>query len=550
MTGADGGSAQQTFTLTVNTPTVSLAVSPTTISPGRTLTVAWAGIGAPTVTDWVALAPVGAVDTTYVAWRYTTGASDGSTGLTIPASVTPGTYELRLFARNGWQRLAVSELVTVAATITLTASPATIARGGTLTVVWEGIGVPSATDWVALAPVGAADTTYVAWQYTTGTGDGSMSLTIPASVIRGTYELRLFARNGLQRLAVSEPVRVSEATPLTASPAEVAPGGSLMVTWHDQLTSSATDWLALTLVNGPDASYVAWAYATGRPSDSAFLLLPDAMTAGSYEVRLYANNTYTRLAVSNSVTVSAPGPSLTASPAATAPGGTLTMRWQNIAAPTALDWVGLYAVGAEDEGYLTRWYTTGRASDRLLAVLPGSLADGSYELRLFADDTWTRLATSNAFQRRRRSEPRGQSGDVGSGRDSHRHVDGDRIAHFHGLGRSHPAECARQQPRGVDAIRRALPVEASVSPSLDPPRRAPISFTSLRGQRAASGGQQHDTGGTDADPEPHECGAWRTGHRDVGRHLDADLDGLAGGGSGRCLRFRLCRVGLHQRHGW
>ena len=130
--------------------------------------------------------------------------------------------------------LAVSEPITVAeATVTLTASPATIAPRGTLTVTWEGIGVPSATDWLALVPAGAADSSYVAWGYTTGASAGSTSLTIPPSVILGTYELRLFAQNSWQRLAVSEPITVAVTATLTASPAEVAPGGSVLgeVAW-------------------------------------------------------------------------------------------------------------------------------------------------------------------------------------------------------------------------------------------------------------------------------------------------------------------------------
>ena len=399
VTGGDGVFSQQTFTLTVNATTAVLAASPRTIAPGGTLTVMWEGIGVPSASDWIALVPVGGAEQAYAAWAYTTGASGGITSLTIPVSVTPGTYELRLFSQNSWQRvLAVSETITVAAaTVTLTASPATIEPRGTLTVTWEGIGVPSASDWLALVPAGAADSSYVAWVYTTGAGAGSTSLTIPPSAILGTYEMRLFANNSWQRLAVSEPITVAVTATLTASPAEVAPGGSVLVTWHGQLASSAADWLALAPVNAPDASYVVWAYATGRTSDSAFFLLPDGVTAGMYEVRLFANNSYTRVAVSNSLTVTAPGPSLTASPAATAPGGTLTTAWRNIAAPTELDWVGLYAVGAADADHVTRWYTTGRASDRLLKALPGSLADGSYELRLFANDTMTRLASGNAF---------------------------------------------------------------------------------------------------------------------------------------------------------
>ena len=46
-------------------------------------------------------------------WRYTTGAASGNLPLTIPATLAPGTYELRLFSNNGYSRLAISNAFTV-----------------------------------------------------------------------------------------------------------------------------------------------------------------------------------------------------------------------------------------------------------------------------------------------------------------------------------------------------------------------------------------------------------------------------------------------------
>ena len=385
----------KTFTWTVHLTAIS--ATPTTVAPGGTLTVSWQDIATPTATDWVGLVPMGAADTAYAAWWYTTGTTSGSRVVTLPATLPAGTYELRLFAQNNLQRLAVSSALTVSGP-TLSASPTTVSAGGTVTATWSGIGTPSATDWIALVPTGAADTAYAAWWYTTGAGNGSMGLTLAPSVTVGTYELRLFARNSWQRLAVSNTlITVPAVTTVTASPATVAPSGTLTVTWQGLATPSPSDWLALVPTGAADASYVAWVYATGRTNDSTLFTLPATLPAGSYDVRLFANDTFTRLAVSPPVTVTGPGPSLAVSPVAIAPGGTLTVAWRNIAAPTALDWVGLYAEGAADASYVTRFYTSGRATDRTLATLPGSVPAGTYELRLFTNDTLTRLATSNAF---------------------------------------------------------------------------------------------------------------------------------------------------------
>jgi len=56
---------------------------------------------------------------------------------------------------------------------------------------------------------GAPNTSYVAWRYTTGTGSGSVPLTVPSSVAPGTYEIRLFANNGYARLGTSNPFAVT-----------------------------------------------------------------------------------------------------------------------------------------------------------------------------------------------------------------------------------------------------------------------------------------------------------------------------------------------------
>ena len=102
-------------------------------------------------------------------------------------------------------RLATSNAFTVTAPppANLTATPATISLGGTLTAAWSGIAAPTATDWIGLYKPGAANSPSITWRYTTGAASGSVPLVLPSTVIPGTYELRLFANNGYTRLATS-----------------------------------------------------------------------------------------------------------------------------------------------------------------------------------------------------------------------------------------------------------------------------------------------------------------------------------------------------------
>src|SRR5207245_10860858 len=98
-----------------------------------------ANVAAPTGKDWIGLYPSpGATDSAFVAWRYTGGGGSGSAPLTIPAGTAAGTsYELRLFANDGYTRLARSGPIAVTAA-SLSASPASVAAGASTTLAWSG----------------------------------------------------------------------------------------------------------------------------------------------------------------------------------------------------------------------------------------------------------------------------------------------------------------------------------------------------------------------------------------------------------------------------
>jgi hypothetical protein len=105
----------------------------------------------------------------------------------------PGTYQLRLFANNGYTLLATSENFTVTAVnITLTETPASVLPGASVTAAWSGVPAPAASDWIGLFTPGASNSAYSAWRYTTGTASGSVPFTIPAGSAPGPYQLRIF----------------------------------------------------------------------------------------------------------------------------------------------------------------------------------------------------------------------------------------------------------------------------------------------------------------------------------------------------------------------
>ena len=103
---------------------------------------------------------------------------------------------------------------------------------------------------------------------------------------------------------------------LSQTPASVAAGGNMTATWSGIASPSATDWIAIYRVGEPDSAYNDWVYvnctqAPTSPAASgtcttglqAATRTGSPLTAGSYQLRLFANNSFTRLATSNNFTV-------------------------------------------------------------------------------------------------------------------------------------------------------------------------------------------------------------------------------------------------------
>ncbi|HEV8636652.1 MAG TPA: post-COAP-1 domain-containing protein [Chloroflexota bacterium] len=93
-----------------------------------------------------------------------------------------------------------------------------------------------------------------------------------------------------------------------------------------------------------------------------------------------------------------PVPSLSAAASAVT-GESFTVTWANISNATARDWLGLYPLGADDRGFIAWQYVScgptpvaPRPSGSCSFAAPAS--PGAYELRLFADDSLTRLAAA------------------------------------------------------------------------------------------------------------------------------------------------------------
>jgi hypothetical protein len=412
----------------------TLAPSPVAVQAGSVATITVSS-GPGNTTDWIALYPIGAADAAYLDWKYLNGSTappaSGLTSATIvfPMPVTAGDYEIRLFANNGYQRLATSTVVTVTAattqiTINGTAAPGTVTTSVGMTVsVGVTNGPANSGDWVVLAAAGASDTTFVDWRYLNGatappsTGMSSATLTFAAPASPGAYEFRFFVNNSSQRLATSGPLTV------TASSAEItvnggvppatvsAEAGSVATVAISRGPGNAGDWVALFAANAADTQYLGWQYlngSTAQPgsgvSDATLSVLLPA-SPGSYEFRFFSNNGYTRLAISSSVVIAAATAQLAVNgvvtpDSVTVPAGSTATVTVSNGPGNAADWVTLALAGSAETAFVDWRYLNGTtvppanglSTATVSFTVPVSAA--TYEVRLFAANTFERIATS------------------------------------------------------------------------------------------------------------------------------------------------------------
>src|SRR4030095_12328752 len=228
-----------------------------------------------------------------------------------------------LFTAGSYTRLATSATFSVTATApsvtqtTLGVTPTSVPAGSSVTAIWSGIAAPASTDWIGLYAPGAAAGTELAWIYVscwqtpgTATTSGSFAFPVPGTVAPGTYEFRLFTAGSYTRLATSATLTVT-ATTLSATPSSVPAGSSVTAAWSRLGAPTSWDWIGLYAPGTAAGTELAWIYVScshtpgsAKASGSCVFPIPGNVAAGTYELRLFAADSYTHLATSNLLNVS------------------------------------------------------------------------------------------------------------------------------------------------------------------------------------------------------------------------------------------------------
>jgi hypothetical protein len=378
-TPAPGGGSSTALTFTVR-DLPALSVSATSVAGGSAVTVTLTnGLGGSG--DWMSFAAVSAANNTFVQYTYV-GYGVTTRTWTVTAPSTPGTYEFRLFANNGYTRLATSPVVTVlpGPPAISSLSPAAVPAGSpalTLTVNGSGFTAGSIVRW------NGAD------RATTFVSTTRVRASIPAADLAaiGTAQVTVFDPSS--GTSPASPFAVLAAPVLSVSATTVTTGTAVTVTVTGGFGGSA-DWLSFAPTAAADSSYVQYTYVGAGVTTRTWTVVVTA--PGTYEFRLFTDG-YTRRATSPTITatVGIP-PSLTVSTTTAAPGSQVSVTLTNgYGGPT--DWLALAQAGAPPTSYIQYSYVGGTVTTRTWTFTMPS-APGTYEFRLFLNNGYTIAATS------------------------------------------------------------------------------------------------------------------------------------------------------------
>jgi hypothetical protein len=362
-----------------------VTTSAASYTTAQSIGVTWAGLPG-NATDWVGIAPAGSESTTVIYWTYTQSMDAGShTFGTLPV----GQYVARAFAADSYEMLDESAAFDVTASTlgNVSTNQANYSFDSDIVVTWAGL-PGTANDWVAIAPQGSSPTTVSRWVYTAGQVAGSFAFEAPGT--GGTYVARAFVDNSYMIVGESSPFAVGLS--VSTDKSSYTTSEPVIVSW-EFLPGNQFDWIAIAPAGSPTTTVTTWVYTNGAATGMNTF---GVLGAGAYVVRAFENNSYTLLDETDAFTVTGGGAATVGADAAMyAVGQDIVVTWSGLPG-NANDWIAIAPDGSADTSVLLWVYTAGQAAGSTTFV--GGLGSaGSYVVRAFENDSYTRLGESAAF---------------------------------------------------------------------------------------------------------------------------------------------------------
>jgi hypothetical protein len=327
--------------------------APDQATVGQSISISWTGPSA--AGEFISIDPAGTPDVQYGAYVY----ANASQPATLKMPDQPGSYVLRFHQGSAGYPVMASRTIAVTDVRATFEAIAPVDAGTQVSIVWQGPAFQG--DFMSIDPVGAPDTQYGPYAYTTAS-----PATIQAPDAAGSFVVRYHLAS-TYRVIGETPLTVGSVAAEVTAAAEGQAGADLSVTW--QGPNAALDYISVDPDGAPESEYGAYAYT----SDGSPLTIRLPEEPGSYALRYHMGQSGAVIGsrplrvLPNSATVSGP---------ATVVGATdFEVRWTG--PDNEGDYVTIVPVGANPRDYLDYRYTREGASLRLKAPLDA----GAHELR-------------------------------------------------------------------------------------------------------------------------------------------------------------------------
>ncbi|MCX6677077.1 MAG: right-handed parallel beta-helix repeat-containing protein [Methanothrix sp.] len=205
---------------------------------------------------------------------------------------------------------------------------------------------------------------------------GILKLKAPAD--KGSYILRMYnITNGEEMASLNFNVGIPTiiATPASVNTCE------LITINYTGAPGYENDWIAMYESGSSDTSYITRQYLDGKENGTVILEAPDT---GSYNFRIFENDSYTRLTTSNNVDAKTRnGTKVVVSSTHVAPGGTVTVTYWG-APQEGTGIIGMYGMNRPDKFPLGKRSIGSKNCGRMTWQLP--YESGQYDFRMFRSD--------------------------------------------------------------------------------------------------------------------------------------------------------------------
>jgi hypothetical protein len=186
-------------------------------------------------------------------------------------------------------------------------------------------------------------------------------------------------------------------------------GSAVTINWSAPSDRTQySGWIGIYEVGDSDQQYYRWVYTNNSSSENSGSVTLTNVEPGTYEARFFAGSGYERLATSDRFTVSReeddedPDPGggnyrLTLSDDTISEGDSVIVTY-TAPGSTNRDWIGLYAVDADNRSYKDWEYvSSGRTGSATFTIS----TPGRYEFRYLTNDGYTDVAVSELLTVRR-----------------------------------------------------------------------------------------------------------------------------------------------------